>query len=104
MEHLLESDWKHYHTLTPKLLSRYCESVMAEAVKLATDTTQQDAFTRYAAFYEFVHEQDKFLSQEGIAHRRSRAVDSIQGCRSRGLFTEEEFAKFSEELRSLIRR
>lgn len=100
MNDIRESDWKHYHALTPKILSRYCESALADAVRIATDTARPDAFERYAGLYRFIHERDEFLSHEGIAHRRSRATDSILECRWRGLITDEEFAGFSDELRS----
>lgn len=101
-DHLSEADWKHYHRLTPLLLRRYCERVLADAARVATDKTREDALERYQGLFRFLHERDEFLETGGIAHARSRAVVAIFDCRWRGLFTEEEYSKFTDDLRESV--
>ena len=94
-----EADWKTFRELRTVALERFCERVLAELVKLATDSPGSN-HERYLAVYQLIKKRDKELAGAFDDFRRSTAVRQIAIIQSRGLWTEEELARFSAETRA----
>lgn len=57
---------------------------------------------RYLKLYDLVKQEDRALALAFDDHRRSTAFMKILQIRKLGLFTPDEFARFSEETRKSI--
>jgi hypothetical protein len=96
-----ESDWKLFRQLHPVALERFCERVLSEVGRLASDTGKS-AHERYVAVFQLLQRRDKELAEAFDDLRRSTAWRQLAIIRSRGLLTEEEFARFSPETRGAV--
>ena len=84
--------------LKPVTLERLCERILHRAA----DITTQSGLTnhqRYIKMWELIQEQNQEVALAFDDHRRSTAFLKILQIHRRGLFTEEEFARFGEETR-----
>ena len=96
-----ERDWKLLRELKPVTLERLCEQILRRATDIATKpggTNHQ----RYIKMWELIQEQNQEIALAFDDHRRSTAFLKILQIHRRGLFTEEEFARFSEETRKHV--
>src|SRR5256885_2298627 len=100
---ITEADWKVFRSLHPIALERFCERVLAE-VGEALNNSGQSAQERYLSVYRLVKRRDKELAEAFSDLRRSTARMYIMLIRSRGLWTEEEFGRFSAEMREAVDR
>src|SRR3954454_15347781 len=98
MPDIPERDWKLLQELKPVALERFCDRVFQEATRIATisDATKHE---RYLQLYEMIRKQDRELAKAFNDHARSTAYHKIAEIHSRGLLTDEEFARFREETR-----
>lgn len=82
-------------------LERLCEQILRRAADIATksDGTNRQ---RYIKMWELIQEQNQEVAHAFDDHRRSTAFLKILPIHRRGLFTEEEFARFSEETRKHV--
>lgn len=96
-----ERDWKWLRHLKPQLLARFCERVLDNAVSIVNDSTV-GSHERYLKLYEYTRQQDRVLGTAFDGQRRSNALSKIAAIHAQGLFTEEEFAQFTEETRKMI--
>src|SRR5262245_22614943 len=96
-----ESDWKLFRQLHPIALERFCERVLSEVSRLASDT-DKSTHERYVAVYKLLQRRDKELAEAFDDLRRSTARRQLAVIRSRGLLTEEEFARFTPETRGAV--
>jgi hypothetical protein len=71
-----EADWKTFRELRTVALERFCERVLAELVKLATDSPGSN-HERYLAVYQLIKKRDKELAGAFDDFRRSTAVRQI---------------------------
>jgi hypothetical protein len=97
-----ESDWKLFRQLHPVALERFCERTLSEVGRLAADSGKS-AHERYLAMYRLLQRRDKELAQAFDDMRRSTAWHQLAILRSRGLLTDEEFARFSSETQGAVR-
>jgi hypothetical protein len=97
-----EADWKVFRELHPIALGRFCEMILSEVGRLAAETGK-DAHERYLAVFKLLKRRDKELAEAFDDLRRSSALHQLTVIRSKGLLTEEEFARFSPETRELVR-
>jgi hypothetical protein len=91
-----ESDWKLFCRLHPLALERFCERVLSEVGRLTADSGK-GAHERYLTIFKLLQRRDKELAEAFEDLRRSTAWRQLAILRSRGLLTEEEFARFSPE-------
>jgi len=98
-----ESDWKVLRDLKGVLLERYCQRALAAAEQIIQGRKQTN-HERYLALFSLIEKQDKALGLAFDDVRRSNALSRITFMRSGGLFTEEEFARFSPETQEQINR
>ena len=96
-----EKDWKRLQQLKPVVLDRFCERILREAISLA-NAPGGTPHQRYRKVYRFIDEKDDDVARAFNDHRRSTALAKIMHIYKLGLFTEEEFASFSEETRKLV--
>jgi hypothetical protein len=96
-----ESDWKIYRPLHPLALERFCERVLSDIGRVASDT-EKSAHARYLAVFKLLERRDKELAEAFEHLRRSTAWQQLAIWRSRGLVTDEEFARFSLETRAAV--
>jgi hypothetical protein len=97
-----ESDWKLFRQLHPVALERFCEGVLSELGPLLASDTGKSAHERYVALYRLLERRDKELAEAFDDLSRSTAPLRLAVIRSRGLLTEEEFARFSSETRGAV--
>lgn len=96
-----EADWKHLRQLEPLALERYCVRVLADVAQITVDASQT-AHERYLSIYKAVHQRDRELAMLFDDIKRSTAMEKILLLRRYGLLTDDEWAGFSEEIRSLF--
>ena len=96
-----ETDWKLFRQLHPIARDRFCERVLSDVGRLASDTGKS-AHDRYLAVFQLLQRRDKMLAEAFNGLRRSTAWRQLAVIRSRGLLTEEEFASFSSETRGAV--
>jgi len=96
-----ESDWKRFKALRQLALERYCERVLLDIGCVGADAGKSQ-HERYLDIYRLIHDRDEELGRAFNGLSRSKAVGQIALIRSLGLFSDEEFAGFSEELRSIL--
>ena len=101
MRDIPERDWKLLRELTPVALNRFCEQVLHEATDIAADTTATP-HERYGRLYDLIKKQDREVAIMFDDHRRSTAFLKIIAIHLHKMFTEEEFARFSEETRQKV--
>ena len=96
-----ERDWKLLRELKPVTLERLCERILQRASKITTQpglTNHQ----RYIKLWELIQEQNQEMALAFDDHRRSTAFLKILEIHRGGLFTAEEFARFSEQTRKHV--
>src|SRR5690349_17246983 len=96
-----ESDWKLLRDLKPVALERFCDRVLTELAALST-ADGKGAHERYLAVFDQLTRRDRDLSRAFDGLRRSTALLQLAVMRSHGLFTDEEFARFSPETRRAV--
>ena len=96
-----ESDWKHFRQLHSLALERFCEQSLSEVGRLASEPGKS-AHERYLAVFRLLKRRDKELAEAFDDLRRSTAWRQLAVIRSRGLLTDEEFARFSPETRAAV--
>ena len=101
MREIKEADWKIFRQVHAVTLVRFCLRVLDDSERLHKDTSQS-AYERYIAIYRLFDERDKEVARLFNDLRRSTAVLQIAALKVRGLLTEEEFARFSQETQSLV--
>jgi len=96
-----EADWKIFRQVRTVALERFCQRVLDDSERLHGDTSHS-AHERYIAIYRLFDERDKEVALLFNDLRRSTALLQIAALKGRGLLTEEEFARFSQETQSLV--
>jgi hypothetical protein len=101
LREIAESDWKIFRELHRIALARFCERVLTEVAQCNSDMSK-GAHERYLAVFELIQRRDDELAEAFNDFRRSTAKRQIAAIHSRGLLTEEEFARFSPETRAAV--
>jgi hypothetical protein len=98
-----ESDWKLYRDLHQTLVERYCQQVLEEVGGICAQAGNS-SHQRYLDLYKTIERRDRELGQLFDNPKRSTALFQIMACNARGLFTQEEFARFSQDVQELAER
>ena len=101
--YLAERDWKALRALHPIALDRFCKRVLADIVGAASDTSRGN-HERYLAIRKLIKDRDRQLENAFDDMRRSTAVVQIGHMCVLGLVTEDEFARFSDDMRGVVER
>jgi hypothetical protein len=104
MERFLpERDWKTLRELHSAALDRYCQRVLREIAGISGDHGRS-AHERYLAVYDLVRQRNREMADAFDDMRRSQALERILWIRRLGLFTEEEYLRFTDEMRDRVAR
>ena len=98
---ILESDWKLLWEVQPVALGRFCDRVLAEVGRMAA-ASPKTGHARYLEVIALLKARDRELAIAFDDMRRSTAFRQLVSIRSLGLLTEEEFTRFSPELRGAV--
>lgn len=101
MRSIPERDWKTFRSLKDELLSEACERILQKADLLLADRKGHE-HERYLALWELFREEDDDIVLMFDDPRRSNVLMKLLALRSRGLLTDDLFARFSEETRDRI--
>jgi hypothetical protein len=96
-----ESDWKVFRQVQAQALERFCKRVLSDVGELAAEAGKT-AHERYLKLFKLLNRRDKQLGEAFDDLRRSAAWRQIAVMRSRGLLTDEEFARFSPETQEAV--
>ena len=96
-----ERDWKLLRELKPVTLERLCERILRSAAEITTQSNLTN-HQRYIKLWSLIQEQNEEVTLAFDDHRRSTAFLKILQIHRRGLFTDEEFARFSEQTRKHV--
>ena len=101
MLQIRESDWKLLRVLHPTALDRFCERVLEEIERASRDASKIP-HERYLEVYSIIESRDKELAACFDDLARSRGIERVAAYRARGLLTDEEFTRFSQETRNMV--
>ncbi len=96
-----ESDWKLFRQLHPIALERFCQRVLSEIDRLASDTIKT-GHERYLAVFKLIERRDRELANAFNDLRRSTALQQLACIQSHELLTEEEMSRFNPETRDAV--
>ena len=96
-----ESDWKILRHLHPVALERFCQQILLEIERINSDSAKS-FHQKYLDIYEVIRRRNKEIAQTFDDLRRSTALTQLAAMKARGLLTEDEFLRFSQETRNLI--
>jgi hypothetical protein len=101
MRQIKESDWKILHQLHPVAVERFCKQILLEIERISSDSTKS-FHQKYLDIYEVIGRRDKEIAQTFDDHRRSTALLQLAAMKARGLLTEDEFLRFSQDTRNVV--
>jgi hypothetical protein len=99
--HLPESDWKKFRKIRTIALERFCERVLKDIVRLASDDVRS-CHDRYLEIFRLIDERDDELARAFNDARRSQAIFQLGLIHKYGLLEPGELASFTEETREAI--
>jgi hypothetical protein len=101
MHDISPADWKVFKRLREDALERFCERVLADVTRIASDNAKSK-HERYLAIYKLVRDRDKEIDPIFDSLRRSTAIRQICSFRSFDLISAEELRQFSPQLISTV--
>jgi len=96
-----ESDWKLFRKFHTLALERFCERVLEDVVRVASQPAKTH-HERYLELYRLIDRRDGQIARAFNDFRRSTAVQQLAIIQSHQLLSDEEFAQFSEETRNAV--
>jgi len=99
---LPESDWKILSRLKPLALDRLCQRILLESENIIARVKEGGYHSAYLELYKHIHANDKKIDNCFNDWRRSSALEILINWRLENLITEEEFAAFSSETRTIV--
>ena len=101
MSDIPERDWKLLREMKPVTLDRLCGRILKSTAEIATASNATN-HERFLNLFNLILDKNKEVAAAFDDHRRSTAILKIMQIHRRGLFTEEEFARFSEQTRKWV--
>ena len=101
MRAIKESDWKILRQLKSQALERLCEEILLEIAQINADTAKT-FHERYLSVYKILQRRDKEIAAIFNGFSRSTALLRLAAMKRRGLVTEDEFSRFSQETQEAI--
>jgi hypothetical protein len=96
-----ESDWKAFRKLREVALQRFCERILAEIGRIASDT-ERTSHARYLTAYGLIQERDHQIARAFNNPRRSVAVAQLATIMSLDLISQAELQSFSPRTQSVL--
>ena len=104
MENIPEKDWKHLYSLKDILVDRFSEQTLSNITKIINSNNPNRPHEKYLKIYRYLEKRDYILGDDLSDFRRSNALYKILGIKRLGLFTDEEFEGFSEEIKKFYEK
>jgi hypothetical protein len=101
MDPIAETDWKLLRQFHPLARDRFCQRVLSEAGRLATDG-ETSAHQRYLALFDLIMRRNADLAEAFDDLRRSNALLRLACIRAHELLTDDEFGQFTLGTRNVI--
>ena len=101
MRQIKESDWKLLRQLHSEAVERFCKQILLEIERINSDRAKS-FHQKYLDIFEVLHRRDKEIAQTFDDLRRSTALTQLASMKARGLLTEDEFLRFSQETRDVV--
>lgn len=98
---LPESDWKVFRKLREIAFERFCERVLGDVGRIASNGTKSH-HARYLEIYRLIDQRDEELAHAFNDPRRSRAIWQLAAMHSHGLLTQDEILAFTPETRETV--
>ena len=98
MGEIPEREWKVLRSVKDAALDRFCARVLDEC-RAVMDDESTSHHQRYLRLFRLIDERDAELAYAFDDMRRSRAIDRIAWMRHLGLYTSEEWERFSPRTR-----
>ena len=96
-----ESDWKVFRDLRTVALERFCQRVLGDVGRIASDG-KQSFHDRYLEIYKLIDERDDELARAFNDFRRSTAIMQLAVIHSHGLLTPDELLRFTPATREAV--
>lgn len=96
-----ESDWKLLRQIYRVPLERLCQRILKEIDAVSADSTKT-YHQRYLEIFDIIQRRNKDIAMAFDNMRRSTALTQLAIIYSKGLLTQEEFLRFSQETRSIV--
>jgi hypothetical protein len=97
-----EPDWKTLSRLKALTLDRLCQRILQEAGGILDRVQEGGHHRTYLDLYRHIQENDKVVGDCFNNWSRSHALDNLINWRYQKLITDEEFAAFSLETRTIV--
>ncbi len=101
MREIKESDWKILRQLHSEALERFCKQVLLEIDRINSDGGKS-FHQKYLDICKVIDRRDKEIAQTFDNLRRSKAFIQLASMKGRGLVTEDEFLRLSQETRDAV--
>jgi hypothetical protein len=101
MRQIEEADWRVFRQLHPVALERFCERIVGEIERIRSNEAKS-FHQRYIEISRLIKKRDRQIGEAFNDLRRSTALLQIATIRSHGLWTEEEFMRFSPDIREAV--
>lgn len=96
-----ESDWKLLRPLHTVAVERFCKQILLE-VEAINSEPAKSFHQKYLDIYRLLQQRDKEIAQTFNNLRRSHAFFQLASMKGRGLVTEDEFSRFSQQTRDAV--
>jgi hypothetical protein len=96
-----EPDWKTLRALQPILLDRLCTRILDE-MRGVMDDAGQTPHQRYLKIFDLLQDRNDDVAAGFDDMRRSRAIERLAYIHALGLFTDDEFQRFSPGTRETV--
>jgi len=96
-----ESDWKIFRELRAVALERFCDRVLTDIERVASDRNRA-AYDRYIEIYRVIQRRDRELARAFDAPRRSQATMQLAVISSLELVTQEELSRLTPATRDSV--
>jgi len=101
MREIKESDWKILRQVHKEALERFCKQILSEVERVNSDSAKS-YHQRYLDLWKVLRQRDKELGDTFDDLRRSTAFTQLASMKARGLLTDDEFSRFSGEIRDIV--
>ena len=101
MREIKESDWKVLRQLHPVALERFCKQALLRVDRINSDSSKS-FHQKFLEIFYVTREGNEEIALVFDDLRRSTAMGHLFAMKSRGLLTEEEFSRFSPEIRARV--
>lgn len=99
---IAESDWKIFKEVRENALERLSQRILGEARAICDDESMT-AHERYGRLYGLIQDRDRDMADAFNDFRRSTAVRCLRLMWKLDLLTEEEIARFSDDVQRTLR-